>query len=346
MSQTLGEKLREAREERGISISEVAEQTRISSLYISSIEKDDYKPLPGGIFNKGFVKSYAKFIGIDEHEALQDYARIVTETEEQDDGELRRYRPEVLTDDNSISSMVPTIIFAGIILALMTGGILFAVNYLQNQPEATPTARTSTNTANANQVVTDPAATVTDTSVPAMSALKVEFQASTDPVSLSSVTDGKTAVALVTGGSSASFEPKESLRLSYSKSLAQSARLLINGKQIELPQAPKEPRRGAIEFEINKDNLAAIWETGRVSFDQPTPTPAPAAIATPEPEPDPTATQTEQPPATRTPGPTPRPTATPRPTTPRPTTRPTTRPPTPEPLPTRRVIIVGNANRP
>lgn len=339
MSQTLGEKLREAREERGISISEVAEQTRISSLYITSIEKDDYKPLPGGIFNKGFVKSYAKFIGIDEHEALHDYSKIVAETEGQDDDDgLRKYRPEVLTDDNTVSSMVPTIIFAGIILALMTGGILFAVNYLQNQPDTPPTARNTATTANTN-VSSDANTTAPPTGVPTMTALKVDFTASTDAVSLSSVTDGKNAVALVLAGSSVSFEPKESLKLSYSKSLAQSARLLINGKQIELPQAPKEPRRGAIEFEINKDNLAAIWESGRVSFDQPTPVPVPTTVATPEP--DPTAAQTEQPP----PGATPRPTATPRATaTPRPTQKPTT--PRPEPLPTRRVIIVGNANRP
>ena len=70
MSLTLGEKLRQAREERGISISEVAEQTRISPHYLDSIENDDYRTLPGGIFNKGFVKSYAKYVGIDEQDAL------------------------------------------------------------------------------------------------------------------------------------------------------------------------------------------------------------------------------------------------------------------------------------
>lgn len=46
MALTLGEKLRQAREERGISISEVAEQTRISSLYLEGIEADDYRTLP------------------------------------------------------------------------------------------------------------------------------------------------------------------------------------------------------------------------------------------------------------------------------------------------------------
>ena len=77
MSITLGEKLRQAREERGISISEVAEQTRISPMYLECIESDNYKPLPGGIFNKGFLKSYAKYVGLDEQEVLQEYARLV-----------------------------------------------------------------------------------------------------------------------------------------------------------------------------------------------------------------------------------------------------------------------------
>jgi cytoskeleton protein RodZ len=135
MSASLGEKLRQAREERGISISEVAEQTRISSLYLKSIEDDNYKPLPGGIFNKGFVKAYAKYVGVDEHEALQDYARLVAENEERFEDSQPKYRPEVLTDDHSTSSLVPTIIFAGIILSLMTGGILFVVSYIQNQPD-------------------------------------------------------------------------------------------------------------------------------------------------------------------------------------------------------------------
>src|SRR5438045_1412032 len=101
MSLTLGEKLRQAREERGISISEVAEQTRISPHYLDSIENDDYRTLPGGIFNKGFVKSYAKYVGIEEQEALQDYSHLTAS--QQGEGapseEPKTYRPEVLTDD-------------------------------------------------------------------------------------------------------------------------------------------------------------------------------------------------------------------------------------------------------
>ena len=267
MSLTLGDKLRQAREERGISISEVSEQTRISSLYLDAIENDNYKPLPGGIFNKGFVKSYAKFIGFDEQEALQDYAQLVAANEGTEDDHLRTYRPEVLTDDRNGASIVPTVIFAVIILALMTGGVLFLVNYIQSQPD-TPVL--VSNTSNSNGVNTANAAnssTLQSTaSVPAMETLKVEFKTTGEDISLTAFSDGKKSYDTITAARAATFEPKQQLRLSYSRSKIRAAQLLINGKEIALPTTPENPRRAAIEFDINKENLARIWESGAVSF--------------------------------------------------------------------------------
>ena len=66
-----------------------------------SIENDDYRILPGGIFNKGFVKSYAKFVGINEQEALSDYAELTGRNTAVDEDDLKVYRPEVLTDDRA-----------------------------------------------------------------------------------------------------------------------------------------------------------------------------------------------------------------------------------------------------
>src|SRR5260221_12082763 len=115
MSLTLGEKLRQAREEKGFSLSEVADQTRISSLYLESIENDDYRILPGGIFNKGFVKSYAKFVGLSEQEALLDYSKLLSDSAISEESELKLYKPEVLTDDLSGASQAPTLIIAFVI---------------------------------------------------------------------------------------------------------------------------------------------------------------------------------------------------------------------------------------
>ena len=153
MSLTLGEKLRQAREERGITIMEVSEQTRIFPLYLEAIENDDYGPLPGGIFNKGFVKSFAKYVGIDENEALQDYASLITQqTGSEDNMDPQTYRPEVLTDDRTSSSNLLTIVFAVVILGLMTWGILSLVSYIQNQQSQPVVSNANTSNTNANTV--------------------------------------------------------------------------------------------------------------------------------------------------------------------------------------------------
>lgn len=267
MSQTLGEKLRIAREERGISISEVAEQTRISPLYLEAIDADDFKTLPGGIFNKGFIRSYAKYVGFDEQEALKDYNRFVAEEEAKEDGSMKSYRPEVLTDDQTVSSFIPTLIFAAIILGLMTAGILVLVSYIQNQQTDNQAAVNTPAASNAEAPVagTNTAAPGPASQVPSMAALKVEFTTNGEDIWLNSVSDGTSGSAVVSANSPATFEPKEQLRLSYSKSLAESARLSINGRSIALPKEPANPRRQLIEIDLNQGNVAAIWQAG--SFD-------------------------------------------------------------------------------
>jgi len=334
MSDSLGEKLRQAREERGISIADVAEQTRISPHYLEAIENDDYRTLPGGIFNKGFVKSYAKHVGIDEQEALQDYSRLQAPVMGQDaEPEVKTYKPEVLTDDHASASRLPRIIGAVILLALITGGILFGLNYLNKEQDraASPTP-TPASESNSNS----PAASPTpESAAPTMGSIKVEFKAVSEPVSLSATNDGKLSSSIVTPTTAATFEPKETLKLSYSRSLAALVQLFINGKAISLPAAPLSPKRNAIEFEINKDNIGQIWNAGSISTDVPpaVTTDANTAANASAPTVMPTAAAPKATPHTvkRAASNTAAPTASPKTAT------------TPAPLPTRKVIVVGNA---
>lgn len=270
MSLSLGEKLRTAREERGISISEVAEQTRISPLYLEAIDSDNYKTLPGGIFNKGFVRSYAKYVGVDEQEALQDYSRLIAENTAVEESDFKTYRPEVLTDDRAASSIVPTVIFAAVILGLMTAGILFLVNYIQNQQSEPPIAANTANTnvvAPTNSVAPIATPPVTAGQAPTMGTVKVEFKTSGEDIWLNSVTDGTSGSTIVSADKPATFEPKQQLRLSYSKSLAQAAQLTINGKPITLPASPSNPKRQLIELDISSDNLATVWQNAGFTTD-------------------------------------------------------------------------------
>src|SRR5437763_11842273 len=121
MTQSIGEKLRLARETRGIALREISEQTRISMRYLEAIENDDYRHLPGGIFNRSFIRAYAKFIGYDEHEAMEEYARTLRERGESDDESSTKPRSLVYTDDgNARRSPLVTLLLAIIILAALS----------------------------------------------------------------------------------------------------------------------------------------------------------------------------------------------------------------------------------
>jgi cytoskeleton protein RodZ len=74
-----GERLRREREMRGITLDEISESTKISRRHLESLEKEDFDELPGGIFNKGFVRAYARYLGIDEDQAVADYSSATSE---------------------------------------------------------------------------------------------------------------------------------------------------------------------------------------------------------------------------------------------------------------------------
>jgi cytoskeletal protein RodZ len=62
---SFGESLRRERELRDISLREIADATKINLRYLEALEQNRFDILPGGVFNKGFIRAYARFIGAD-----------------------------------------------------------------------------------------------------------------------------------------------------------------------------------------------------------------------------------------------------------------------------------------
>jgi cytoskeletal protein RodZ len=133
MANSIGEKLRLAREARGIALRDISEQTRISMRYLEAIETDDYRRLPGGIFNRSFIRAYAKFIGYNEDEAMEDYARTLREQGSSEDAQSKPSRSLVYTDDSAHQSRSPlkTLVLALIILALLSLAVWAALYFYQ-----------------------------------------------------------------------------------------------------------------------------------------------------------------------------------------------------------------------
>jgi len=70
---SFGDKLKREREMRAITLEEIADATKIGTRSLRALEEEHFDQLPGVIFNKGFVRAYAKFLGIDEEQAVADY---------------------------------------------------------------------------------------------------------------------------------------------------------------------------------------------------------------------------------------------------------------------------------
>jgi cytoskeleton protein RodZ len=68
-----GDKFRKAREKKDISLDAVSNVTKISARMLQAIEEEHFDLLPGGVFNKGFIRAYAKHLGLNDEEAITDY---------------------------------------------------------------------------------------------------------------------------------------------------------------------------------------------------------------------------------------------------------------------------------
>src|SRR5262249_59570780 len=72
-TESFGAKLRDARERRGVSLRQIANATKISVAALEALERDDISRLPGGIFSRAFVRSYAIEVGLDPEATIQDF---------------------------------------------------------------------------------------------------------------------------------------------------------------------------------------------------------------------------------------------------------------------------------
>jgi transcriptional regulator with XRE-family HTH domain len=71
--ETVSEQLRSARQAKKIKLSQIAKKLNINEKYLASLEKDEYKELPHGVYGKNFLREYALFLGLDYNQLALDY---------------------------------------------------------------------------------------------------------------------------------------------------------------------------------------------------------------------------------------------------------------------------------
>jgi cytoskeleton protein RodZ len=145
---TFGEDLRREREIRGISLKEIADATKISRRFLDAIERNDHLTLPAPVFTRGFVREYARYVGLSTEEIVDRYNHAV----EHDDRiekppQVQKYAatpPRDISPRPSPKRGIP-LVFAGIdrnlisallIIVALSAVAWWAVQYKRNQETA------------------------------------------------------------------------------------------------------------------------------------------------------------------------------------------------------------------
>ncbi len=255
LGSTLGERLRLAREARGISLREISEQTRISTRYLEQIEADDYKNLPGGIFNRSFVKAFARHVGVNEDEALALYARTIREKGTEEDVPAISRQSLVYTDGDSGRSPAFNWLLSILLLAGLSLIVLGGLHWYQRR-NAPPVAETPQTNGQAAQT---PAEQPTPTPP---QRLNVQITARGQNVWMRAIKDEGTPAQsreefTLRNGETRQFAPEQRLVLQYARVNARALEVLINGRAANVPS---EFRANPAEMIITPDNYQELLQ--------------------------------------------------------------------------------------
>jgi len=116
-----GDRLRREREMRGITLDEITESTKISRRHLEALESEHFDQLPGGVFNKGFVRAYARFLGLDEDQAVADYSAASNEKAEPENKFPLEIHEQPNRELNPRSSNLPLIFAIAALVGVLVG---------------------------------------------------------------------------------------------------------------------------------------------------------------------------------------------------------------------------------
>ncbi len=118
-----GARLRAAREARQVSLREISATTKISVSAIEALEQTDVSRLPGGIFTRAFVRSYAAEVGLDPEETMRDFMLDVDQAgvAEATTADPHSTGHEIFQSQQRIAGTVLTLVLVGVPVALLLG---------------------------------------------------------------------------------------------------------------------------------------------------------------------------------------------------------------------------------
>jgi cytoskeleton protein RodZ len=261
---SLGARLRHARESRNLTLREISDSTRISRRHLEAIESDDYKQLPGGIFNRSFIKAFARAVGYNEDEAVRAYQRVARERGEGfDDEPTTRQSSRIYMDDAPTRSPLVTAGLSLIILAIILLAVYAGLHFYRRTEQPKPTATTQNNAARPNAQPT-PAANAqqnaaTPQTTPTTTGLKIVVRAKGEDVWLRSTVDGQSpSDVTLKSEQTKEINADQTLKLEYAHAKVNALEVTINGRPAVVPSETKPGK--LVEMLISKDDYEKLLQ--------------------------------------------------------------------------------------
>jgi cytoskeletal protein RodZ len=149
---SFGEKLKQEREKRKISLEQISASTKIGTRMLQALEEDKFNQLPGGIFNKGFVRAYSRAVGLDEDQIVAEYLQasgdapsprtdIAPRDDEAHENEQQINRLEAISDNPT--RQLPWGLFAALLLAVALALSLWSYRERERARQSVPTTPTT-----------------------------------------------------------------------------------------------------------------------------------------------------------------------------------------------------------
>ena len=274
---SLGQQLKQSREEKGVSLQEIAESTHISIRFLQAIENDAYDVLPGGVFNRAFVRKFARQVGFDEEQAVNLYQE---QWQEQGGEPERGYQlgiedPEFRQSSGNglLLSFVALIVLGSLAYAAYQyftpsvsdagGSALAGLNtptpapsVVTPTPGASPEVTASPSSSPSGSPSPGAAASPTPSPTPETpsGAMRVQLTAPIEEVWLKVKPDGKEAEQMtLQRGESREYDVSDEIILSIGR--VQSLKIAINGRNLDFVKFLSNPKATrAINVVINKGN--------------------------------------------------------------------------------------------
>lgn len=133
---TAGDILQQERERLGLNEKEVADQLHITMHYVKALESNSYEKLPGAVFAKGYLKSYALLLGLDVADLTSRYDEFTHQQKADSEEERKLLRARKKKDRNKPLVIVSLIVFVGGFLGLWLANSYFGEETVSDVPSA------------------------------------------------------------------------------------------------------------------------------------------------------------------------------------------------------------------